>query len=104
MDEIEDEFGKRIRASYKILDKNPVSARKLEKLAEVLEDRYDIKSSSVKKAIELDIALTIKGTEDTDTNDSTVTVVKIGRKWYPISAYYSNGEYYIAKFLVSSMT
>lgn len=98
LDELEDEYGKRIRVSYKVEDKDALSKKKLEKLAEALNDRYDIKESSVKKAYELELEMTIKGSEDDEDTEITLTVVKIGSEWYPIS-FYEYNDNYVVNFL-----
>lgn len=98
LEELEDEYGKNIKVSYKVEDKKTLSDRKLEKIAEGLNEKYDIKESSVKKAIEVELEMTIKGSEDDDDNDGEFTFVKIGSKWYMIS-YYENGDEYVVNFM-----
>jgi len=98
LDRLEDEYGKRIKVSYKVEDKKTLSKHKLEKIADALNDQYDIKESSVKKAIEVELEMTIKGSEDDDDDEVEFTFVKIGSKWYMIS-YYSNGDEYRVSFV-----
>ena len=90
-DNLEDEYGKRVRVSYKIKDKDKLSKKKLDKIAEALNDQYDIRENSVKKAYKLELELKIKGSEDDDEDDVELTAVKIGAKWYLIG-YYESGE------------
>ena len=87
MDDLEDEYGKNIKVKCKIEDKDKLSGKEISKIAEALKEKYDIKKKSVKKGYEVDVELTIKGSDDKDDDDATLTVVKIGGKWYvdPVS-------------------
>ena len=92
-DELEDEYGKNVRVTYKIEKTKDLSDKKVEKIAEALDEQYDIDEKSVKAAKELDVEMTIKGSEDDDDTDMEITVVKIGSKWYWINYYESGDEY-----------
>ena len=82
-DYYEDEFGKNFKVKYKIVDKDELSEKKLEDLADALNENFDIKRKDVKKAYKLDIEMTIKGSEDEDDGElEDVLVVKIGSGWY----------------------
>lgn len=93
-DDIKDEWGSNLRYSFKKEDKKVLSKKKTEKIAEALEDKYDIKARSVKKVIEVEGELTIKGSKKKDTNDTTLTFAKVGGKWYPIYYYEFSGNVY----------
>lgn len=95
IDELEDEYGKNIKVKYKITDKDKLSDKKIDKIAEALKDKYDIKKKSVKAGYEVDVELTIKGSEDDDENDATLTVIKIGGSWYIVSYYEYGDETYV---------
>lgn len=82
LEEMEDEYGKRVKVSYKVEDKKELSEKKLDALKDELKDSYGISKKDVKKAMELELEVTIKGSEDKDSNDMEVVVVKIGGKWY----------------------
>ena len=97
---LEDEYGKNIRVTYKVEKTKDLSDKKVEKIAEALEEQYDIDENSVKAAKELDVEMTIKGSEDDDEDDAEFTVVKIGSKWYMIN-YYESGDNYRVYFLGS---
>jgi hypothetical protein len=90
-DALEDEYGKRIRTSYKVKDKDKLSKKKIELIAEALNDQYDIREKSVKKGYEVEIELKVKGSEDDEEEDVDLTVIKIGSKWYLVG-YYENSE------------
>lgn len=98
-DTLEDEYGKRVRVSYKIKDKDKLSKKKVELIAEALNDQYDIREKSVKKAYELEVEMKIKGSEDGDEEESNLTVIKIGTKWYVASCYQLGDDEYRVRFL-----
>lgn len=94
-DEYKDEYGKNYKVTYKIKDKETLDKDDLEELAENISDRYDIKESKIKKAYELEIKFTIKGSEDKENSEMTLYSVKIGSKWYLVT----HGGYFIANLL-----
>ena len=98
-DAMEDEFGKNIKVTYKVVDEDKLSNRKMEKIAEALEDTYDIDADSVKEGYKIDVEMTIKGSEDDDEEETTFNVIKIGNRWYLIS-YYESGDEYRVSFLL----
>lgn len=93
MDYYEEQFGGNIKVSYKIEDKKELSDRKLEGIAEALADKYDINEDKVTAGYELDVEMTIEGSDDEDEDDSEITVIKYNGKWYAVSWYKSGGEY-----------
>jgi len=82
VDELEDEYGKRVKFSYKVEEKDSLSEKKLDALKDELKDSYGISKKDVKDAMTLELEMTIKGSEDKDSEDMEMTVVKIGGKWY----------------------
>lgn len=93
MDTYEDEYGDNIRVSYKVEDKKKLSDKKLEGIAEALADEYDLDEDDFTEAYELDVEMTIKGSEDDDDQNAEITVIKYKGKWYAISWYKYDGEY-----------
>lgn len=53
-----------------------------EYLSDSLEEEYGIAKKSVTKAYEIEAEVTFKGSDDEDTEDMTLIVVKIGGSWY----------------------
>lgn len=98
-DYMEDEYGKNIKISYEILDEKELSEKKLEGIGEALEDTYDIDAKDVTAGYDLELEVTIKGSEDDDSEETEMSVVKINGDWYVISWYKSGSDYY-AHFLV----
>lgn len=81
-DELEDEYGKNVKVSYKVTDKDEWDEDDLDELRDRLHDTYGIKKKSIKKAFEVEVDMTIKGSEDKDNEETTFDVVKIGNTWY----------------------
>lgn len=79
---LEKEYGKNIKVSYKITDKNELSDKKLSVIRDTLKDDYGIAKKSVSKAYKVEIKMTIKGSDDKDTEETDLIVVKIGSGWY----------------------
>lgn len=67
------------KVTSKVTDEDDVSNKTLRSLKERYEDDYDLKVTEAKE-IELKLTATIDG--DKEDAEATVTVVKIGSKWY----------------------
>lgn len=98
MEYYEEQYGDNIKVSYKVEEKKALSSRKLKGIAEALADKYDIDEDKVTAGYELEVEMTIKGSEDDDDDDSEMTVIKYKGKWYAIS-WYKSGSEYSASFL-----
>ena len=102
-DALEEQYGKNIRVTYKVTKEREISDKKLEKIAEALEETYDIDAKSVKAGYKIEVELTIAGSEDDDDDEGTFNVVKIGNRWYLIN-YYESGDNYYVYFNVSGIS
>ncbi|MBQ5810066.1 MAG: zinc ribbon domain-containing protein [Clostridia bacterium] len=92
MEYLEEEYGDNVKISYKITEKEKLSKKKLEKIADGLKENYDIAKKSVKAAYEIEVEMTVKGSEDKDDDDAKFYVAKIDGKWYPVTA---NGDFLV---------
>lgn len=92
-EEIEEQYGKRVKISYKVTKKKEVTKKVLKGIAEAIEEKYDIDSKKVTKVYDIKVKVTIKGSEDEDTDSSKLSVAKIGGSWYVINYYESDDEY-----------
>lgn len=75
-------FGDNYKIKYKIVNKENASTKTADEIKDGLKEKYDIAKKDVKKCMELEIELTIKGKEDKDTEELEVHAVKIGGDWY----------------------
>ena len=79
MEELEDDYGKNVKFSAKILDKEKLKGDELEEIQEEYEDEFD---AEIKKAYKLKVKMTIKGKKDEETDKASVYVVKVkGDDW-----------------------
>lgn len=83
LDTLEDEVGADPKISYEIKQNRKLSDRKVDKLKEMIENyNPDFDVDSIKAARNLDLKLTVKGRDDSTTdNMNDVCVVKEGGKW-----------------------
>ncbi len=89
---LEEEYGKNIKIKIKVTDSKKLSDKKLDDLKDAIHDNYDeIAKKSITAAYELDVEMTIKGSEDEDDNETELISVKVGGKWYLCD---NSGEFY----------
>lgn len=81
---LEDEYGKNIKISYKVKDKEKIDKDDLEDIEEEIKDTYDEKVK-VSKGYELELEIKVKGKKDKDKNKSEIEVYKIDGDWYLMS-------------------
>lgn len=96
MDMLEEEYGDNISVSFKAEKEKKLKDKKVEKIAEALEEAYDIDEKSVTEVIEVKGEMTIKGSDDDDDEDAEFTFAKIGGTWYMINYYEYNDEYHVS--------
>lgn len=86
LEKLEDEYGKNIKISYKILDKEKIDKDDLEDMQERLEDKYDSKKKcKITDGYKLTVKLTIKGKDEKESDSTTINVYKVGGKWCVLS-------------------
>lgn len=86
-EDLEDEYGAKIKYSYKVTKEKDLSKKKLNAIAEYLKENYDIPKKSVKAAKEIDLEIKIKGKEDNDEDEfEGIIVVKIDGAWYVVAS------------------
>ena len=84
-EKIEKLYGKNIKISYRIDDTDEVDSDELGDIKDVLK-QYGIKKKDVKKALEVDLDLRIRGSEDEDVEETELILVKIKGNWYVYDA------------------
>lgn len=77
---LEDEYGEKIKITYKVTKKENIKKDDLKKVQEYIEKQYDedVKISAGK---EVKVKATIKGKDDSDTDTNKMYVYKINGKW-----------------------
>lgn len=85
LESLEDEYGEKIKITYKITDKSKLSKKKIEDFEEEYEDVYD-EEIKISKAYKIKVKVTIKGKDDKETNKVSFVVGKIKGKWYMLDS------------------
>lgn len=93
-EELEEEYGEKIKYSYKVTKEKDLSTKKLNDIAETLKEKYNIPKKSIKAAKEIDIDYKLSGKDDTEEDEwDSIIVVKIDSKWYVYEADGTFGDY-----------
>lgn len=80
LDNLEDEYGEKIKVSYKITKKEKIKKDDLENVAKYIDEKYD-EDVKVSAGYEVKVKATIKGKDDEDTDSQKMYVYKIDGKW-----------------------
>ena len=80
----EDEYGKNVKISYKIKDKEKIDKDDLKKVQEYVEEKYDEKVK-ISGGYKVSVKATIKGKDKSETNTTDMYVYKVDGKWGIIS-------------------
>ncbi len=81
VESLKDEYGKGVKITYKIIDKDKLDKDDIEELEDEVKYRYN-KKVKIKEAYELEVKMKVKGSEGSDEDEMDVTVIKVGSKWY----------------------
>ncbi len=84
LENLEDKYGEGIEISYEVTGEEEISRKDLKKIANKLEDKYDIDKDDVTKGYALEIEVAIEGDDDSDDSDFEVAAIKIDGSWYLI--------------------
>jgi len=88
--DMEDKYGKNIKISVDFKDKEKLDKDDIEDIENDFDDMYDEKIS-ISKAYEVECEFTIKGKDDKDTDETSITVGKIGSRWYIVDGGFALG-------------
>ena len=97
-DYLDNKYGDDWEITYKIVDVEDVSTDTLRNIQERYEERFDCQ---VKKAKEIELELTFRCNEKEASTDITVTVIKVGSKWY-LETYSSRSPSSLIWYLIKS--
>lgn len=81
LDSLKDEYGKNVKISYKVVDKEKLDKDDIEELEDGVKYYYGEKIK-IKEAYELEVELKVKGSKGSDKDTSDIKVIKIGSSWY----------------------
>ncbi len=94
LENYEEEYGSKIKMSYKITNKEKIKKDDLQKVQKYIKSKYDTEVK-VSKGYKVRAKLTIKGTEDEDTDTDTIYVYKIDGKWSYLDVSPSDAKDYL---------
>ena len=81
LEALEEEYGKNIKVSYVLDEADEVDEYQYDKIKDKLKE-CGVKRKDIKKAVEVEAEMKIKGKEDADTAEVELVFVKIGGDWY----------------------
>ncbi|MBR6633474.1 MAG: zinc ribbon domain-containing protein [Clostridia bacterium] len=81
MEALEEEYGKNIKVSYVLDEADEVDEYQYDEIKDKLKE-CGVKRKNIKKAVEVEAEMKIKGKEDADTAEVELVFVKIGGDWY----------------------
>ena len=82
LDDLEDEFGNRLKTKVEIKKVTKYKKKEVKELGEYLEEHYDYEAKDLQDIRVLKAKVTIKGSEDDDSDTDEYVVAKIKGKWY----------------------
>lgn len=85
-------YGDNFKVKFKVEKSKRFTKKMLERLADGIENSYDIDSKKVKAAYRADVKLDVSGKDGFSWTEDTVTVVKIGTKWYVVESFSGEGK------------
>ncbi len=80
LEEYEEEYGHNIKFKLKVVDKEEITNNELKEIKE----RYEFKNldvDKIKKGVEIDFEITVKGKDGEDEADGTAVLIKEDGKW-----------------------
>lgn len=78
----EEYYGDNYKVKYKITYTEKLDKDGLKNIKNNLKNSYNIQKSSITDAVEVEVSMRIKGSEDEDEMNRYLTIVKIKGKWY----------------------
>lgn len=87
MDMLKEYYGKNVKITYEILDKESYSKEQLEEIRESVDsiaEHYKVSASGnkVTEYYEMELEIMVKGSEGEDTMDARASIMQYGGSWY----------------------
>ena len=95
-EELKEEFGSDFKVTVSVAEAEQCDEDMLDKIAEAINEEYEIKKSNITDAYEVTLTLKIKGSEDTETEEEEAYIVQISNDWYIVSYYEYEDEAYVS--------
>ncbi|MBP3707918.1 MAG: zinc ribbon domain-containing protein [Clostridia bacterium] len=78
---LEKTYGDNVKLSYKVVDKIKMTKDELDKVKDELKEDYDDEKIKISSGYKVCVKLTVKGSDEKETNFMTLDVLKINGKW-----------------------
>lgn len=87
MDMLKEYYGKNVKITYEIVDKESYSKEQLEEIRESVDsiaEHYKVSASGnkVTEYYEMELEIMVKGSEGEDTMDASASIMQYGGSWY----------------------
>lgn len=83
-DNLVDEYGKKLKISYKLGDKEKLDKDELKEMKKTFKDTFD-KKVKISKGYEIEAEVTYKGKDDKETKDVNLSVIKLDGEWIMVT-------------------
>ena len=81
MDNLEDKYGKKVKFKIKVTDKDEMTTKSLNVIRDAYKLSADLAEVEIKKGIELEFDIVIKGKDEKVEGEGTAYVIKEDGKW-----------------------
>ena len=95
-EELENESGSDSKITISVAEAEACGEEILEKMADAINERYEIKKSDVKAAYEVTLTMKYQGSKGTETEDQDCYIVQIQKDWYIVNYGEYDGEAYVS--------
>lgn len=95
-EELENESGSDAKITISVAEAEECGEEILEKMADAINERYEIKKSDVKAAYEVTLTMKYQGSKGTETEDEDCYIIQIQKDWYIVNYGEYDGEAYVS--------
>lgn len=96
MEELADDAGSDVKITISVSKAEKCDEETLEKIADAINDDYEIQKSDVKDAYEVTLTTKYAGSEESETEEMELHIVQIRKNWYLVSYYEYEDEAFVS--------
>ena len=101
--DVKERFGADYKCSLEVLREEEVSENDLYRIADYVEETYELDGDLVEKAYNITVKQTREGSEYISVSSGELAVLKVDGEWYLVALRENNDGQYQVKFFVDSM-
>lgn len=83
---MEEQYGENMKATYEIVSKEKASGSDIEEFLETMEEKFGLDPDDFGDAYEIELSITISGSEDEDTEEAEFGFIEYKGAWYAADA------------------